>query len=97
MEICGLMKSKSVCDQLVDIPGAAAYLGISEISMRRLVSSGSIEHARIGRLLKFRQSALDAFVRSRTQPALNDQERATANLRRTVRQLEALQTDGNAA
>jgi excisionase family DNA binding protein len=47
---------------LLSVSDAAEYLGISPRSIRRHVSNGDLAHRRVGWLLKFDKSALDAFA-----------------------------------
>jgi len=42
------------------VPDACAYLGISHYLLRKLVREQKIAHIRAGKLLLFRQDALDA-------------------------------------
>lgn len=59
-------------DPLFPPPEAAAYLGISEntLSVWRCVGRYSIEYIKVGRLVKYRKSALDTFLSRRTRGGL---------------------------
>jgi excisionase family DNA binding protein len=41
---------------------AAAYLGISTVTLYRLTRAGKVPHLRLGRLLRWRKEDLDAFL-----------------------------------
>lgn len=47
---------------LLSVPEAAEYLGISDRSIRRHKDNGDLEHRRVGWLIKFDKTALDAFA-----------------------------------
>ncbi len=46
----------------LDVAGAAAYLGVSEAFVRRIVLERRVRYFKVGKLLRFRPSDLDAFV-----------------------------------
>lgn len=46
----------------MSVEEAAEYLGISSRSVRRHVDNGDLEHRRVGWLIKFDTTALDAFA-----------------------------------
>jgi excisionase family DNA binding protein len=48
----------------VSIIDAAVYLGVSADTVRRLVRSGSIPHARIGNSIRIRRTDLDGYLES---------------------------------
>jgi excisionase family DNA binding protein len=50
----------------VSIAGAGTYLGVSADTVRRLVQSGTIPHARIGCSIRIRRADLDAYLESQT-------------------------------
>lgn len=56
-------------DPLFTSPEAALYLGISEntLSVWRCVGRYNIEYIKVGRLVRYRKSALDAFLQRRTR------------------------------
>ncbi len=47
---------------LFDTEAAAARLGVSPRTVRRLVAQRAVTHYRVGRLVRFRPSDLDAFL-----------------------------------
>lgn len=49
----------------VSIHDAAMYLGVSADTVRRLIRSGSIPHARIGNSIRIRRTDLDGYLESR--------------------------------
>ena len=50
---------------------ASGYLGISEYLLRKLVQERRIAHIRAGKLILFRQDALDAFLTTSEQGTLD--------------------------
>jgi excisionase family DNA binding protein len=50
---------------VLSIPQAGAYLNVSSDTMRRLVRSGTIPHARIGNSIRIRRADLDGYLESR--------------------------------
>lgn len=48
--------------KVLDIRGAAAYLGMGVRTIYRLASSGQMPAARVGRLWRFHLDALDAWL-----------------------------------
>jgi len=63
-----ILKNQST-DPLLTPPEAAAYLGVTEntLSVWRCVGRYNIKFVKVGRLVKYRRSALDAFLDSRTR------------------------------
>jgi excisionase family DNA binding protein len=49
-------------DPLLSIPEAADYLGVGVRWMRRAVAERSVEHVKVGGLVRFRQSVLDTYL-----------------------------------
>ena len=66
-------------EQLIEAVGAASLLGIHPKTLIRLARQGKVPAVRLGRLWRFRTSALDAWVTSQGQSAgqsvLSAQER----------------------
>ncbi|SEQ22631.1 helix-turn-helix domain-containing protein [Nitrosomonas ureae] len=62
-----VLKNQST-DPLLTPPEAAAYIGVTEntLSVWRCVGRYSIPFIKVGRLVKYRKSALDAFLNRRT-------------------------------
>ena len=52
---------------LLDVPGAAAYLGVTEAFVRRLVLERRVCYFKVGKFVRFRPVDLDAFVESGRQ------------------------------
>ena len=50
----------------LSILDAGSYLGVSADTIRRLIRSGSLPHARIGKSIRLRRADLDAFLDSQT-------------------------------
>lgn len=70
-----LLKPQST-DPLLSPFEAAVYLGVevSTLSVWRCTGRYNIEFIKVGRLVKYRKSSLDAFLEQRTQVfLLNDQ------------------------
>lgn len=63
-----ILKNHST-DPLLTPPEAAAYIGVTEntLSVWRCVGRYNIQFVKVGRLVKYRKSALDAFLDRRTQ------------------------------
>ncbi len=57
-------KVKSV----IGIKEAADQLGISVHTLYTWICLRKIEHVKVGRLIKFRQSAIDDYIRKHTVP-----------------------------
>ena len=66
--VTAILKNQST-DPLLTPPEAAAYLGVSvdTLSVWRCVGRYNIQFVKVGRLVKYRKSALDAFLDRRTQ------------------------------
>jgi excisionase family DNA binding protein len=62
-----ILKNQST-DPLLTPPEAAAYIGVTgnTLSVWRCVGRYNIPFIKVGRLVKYRKSALDAFLDSRT-------------------------------
>jgi excisionase family DNA binding protein len=50
----------------VSVPEAGAYLGVSADTVRRLVRSGCLPHARIGNSIRIRRVDLDSYLEGQT-------------------------------
>ncbi len=68
--LAAILKNHST-DPLLPPPVAAAYIGVSEntLSVWRCVGRYAIPFVKVGRLVKYRKSALDAFLERRTHGA----------------------------
>lgn len=66
--VSAVLKHQST-DPLLSPPEAAAYLGVSKdtLSVWRCTSRYNIQFVKVGRLVKYRKSALDDFLTRRTQ------------------------------
>jgi excisionase family DNA binding protein len=60
---------------VLSIPQAGAYLSVSSDTVRRLIRSGRVPHARIGNSIRIRRADLDGYIESQVsrqwQPADN--------------------------
>ena len=65
--IAAVIKNQST-DPLLTPPEAAAYIGVTEntLSVWRCVGRYNIPFIKVGRLVKYRKSALESFLVSRT-------------------------------
>ena len=65
--LASILKNQST-DPLLTPPEAAAYIGVTEntLSVWRCVGRYAIPYIKSGRLVKYRKSALDAFLDRRT-------------------------------
>lgn len=52
----------AVPGDVLDIMGAAAYLGVKESFVRRLVLEKRIRYYKVGKLVRFRAADLDTFL-----------------------------------
>jgi excisionase family DNA binding protein len=50
----------------LSIPDAGGYLGVSADTIRRLIRSGDLPHARIGKSIRLRRVDLDEFLQTQT-------------------------------
>jgi excisionase family DNA binding protein len=50
---------------------AAAYLGISKLTMYEWISKRKIEYVKVGRLVKFRERTLEQWIEKHTVKPLN--------------------------
>jgi excisionase family DNA binding protein len=48
--------------RLLDVPGAARYLGVGERFVRRLVAERRVRFYRVGRHIRFRPGDLEQFL-----------------------------------
>ncbi len=51
-------------DRIIRIPEVAEYFGVSEMTIRRLVQRGELEHLRIGRAICFTEQNISDFIES---------------------------------
>ena len=49
---------------VLSVPDAGAYLSVSSDTVRRLIRSGKIPHARIGNSIRIRLADLDGYLES---------------------------------
>lgn len=47
---------------LLTVKDAAAYLNVSEVTIYRMIKSGTLPHMRVGRGIRFSQDALDEYI-----------------------------------
>ena len=66
VEVAAILRKKSppVAAEWLDVPAAAAYLSLTEKALRmRLYKDGAPPSHRVGKLLRFKRSELDDWVR----------------------------------
>ena len=56
------MMESAVQPVVLSIPQAGAYLCVSPDTVRRLIRSGTIPHARIGNSIRIRRADLDGYL-----------------------------------
>lgn len=54
---------------LLDVPQAAARLGIGAQWLKKAVTRGEIQHTRVGRLVRFSDADIAAFLDTHRRPA----------------------------
>ena len=64
------MTSRSVAGPLLSVPDAAAYLGISQGTLRNWLSMRRIDYVKVGRLTKLSKVALDRYIAEHTCEAV---------------------------
>jgi|SoiMethySBSTD1v2_1073268.scaffolds.fasta_scaffold311721_2 excisionase family DNA binding protein len=57
--------------RLLTVPEAAAYLGLSKLTIYEWVSQRKIEYVKVGRLVKFDQRQLERWIEKHTVKVLN--------------------------
>jgi excisionase family DNA binding protein len=79
--VAGPSQTGMNCEPLIDACTAGQILGVHAKTVKRLAASGTIPAMRIGKLWKFRASALDEWMRYQLQcsgqscPATNERSR----------------------
>ncbi len=56
---------------LLDVAGAAAYLGVTNAFVRRLVLEKRVRYFKVGKFVRFRPVDLDAFVEAGRQDPMD--------------------------
>ncbi|HUR23632.1 MAG TPA: helix-turn-helix domain-containing protein [Acidimicrobiales bacterium] len=69
---------------LLDIAGAAAYLGVTDAFVRRLVLEKRIRYFKVGKFVRFRAVDLDAFVEAGRQDPVETQIHVRSARRRAA-------------
>ena len=65
--------------KLLDTPGAAEYIGVQPCTMEAWRSrGGGPKYVKVGRLVKYREADLAAFIESRVRSNTSEVERACA-------------------
>lgn len=66
--------------RLLDVPAAAAYLGVSSRFIRRLVAERRLAFVKLGRHVRFDVADLDAFIDSGRVQAIESRRVASLDL-----------------
>lgn len=51
---------------VLDVREGAAYLAVTDVTLRRMIRRGEIPHTRVGRSIRLRLVDLDAYLEERT-------------------------------
>lgn len=51
-------------ETLMDVRGAAEYVGLSTFTVRRLAKQGDLPAAKIGRAYRFKREDIDSYLRT---------------------------------
>ena len=76
---------------LLDVAGAAAYLGVTEPFMRRLVLERRVRYFKLGKFVRFRATDLDAFVEAGRHEPVAPLVHTRSTLRRATARSTVLQ------
>ncbi|MDQ6946465.1 MAG: helix-turn-helix domain-containing protein [Actinomycetota bacterium] len=68
---------------LLDVTGAAAYLGVTDAFVRRLVLEKRVRYFKVGKFVRFRPVDLDAFVEAGRQDPVGMRIRVRSTQRRS--------------
>lgn len=69
---------------LLDVAGAAFYLGVTEPFVRRLVLERRVRYFKLGKFVRFRTADLDAFVEAGRQEPVAPWVHTRSTLRRAT-------------
>ena len=69
---------------LLDVAGAATYLGVTQPFVRRLVLERRIRYFKLGKFVRFRTADLDAFIEAGRQEPVAPWVHTRSTLRRTT-------------
>ena len=70
---------------LLDVAGAAAYLGVTDAFVRRLVLEKRVRYFKVGKFVRFRPVDLDAFVEAGRQDPVETRIHVRSTRRRAAR------------
>jgi excisionase family DNA binding protein len=70
----GHHEAKTEDDKLIGIKDLAVYLGISQVSVYRMIERRSIRFYRLARHIRFRKSDVEAYLKSRLVEPMNEYE-----------------------
>lgn len=63
---------------LLDVNDAAARLGVGAVWLKKAVTRGEVQHTRVGRLVKFSEDDITAFLTAHRRPAATPATRRRA-------------------
>ena len=69
---------------LLDVAGAAAYLGVTPAFVRRLVLERRVRYFKLGKFVRFRRADLDAFVEAGRREPVAPWVHTRSTLRRST-------------
>ena len=70
---------------LLDVAGAASYLGVTDAFVRRLVLEKRVRYFKVGKFVRFRPIDLDAFVEAGRQDPVETRTHVRSRQRRAAR------------
>lgn len=76
---------------LLDVSGAATYLGVTEAFVRRLVLERRVRYFKLGKFVRFRTADLDAFIEAGRHEPVAPWVHTRSTLRRAATRKEAQQ------
>jgi excisionase family DNA binding protein len=64
-----LEPNKGIVDEVLDVPGVAQYLGVTEQFIYDRTALKELPYFKAGRYLRFKRSAIDRWIESQSVPA----------------------------
>ena len=66
-----------MAEPLMSVKEVAAFLNVNQMTVYRAVSTGTLNHVRVGRSIRFRREDIDAFLAGPKPTAPAEQPRRT--------------------
>ena len=79
--------------ELLSVGDLSEYLNIKKSTIYRLVENGKLPHYRIGRLIRFKQGDVDAWIEKQKEPVIDAKVEARKVLR-SIEKKSDLDVDG---